>query len=193
MVQLNKLKYLITVTRKNPSELARLAHVGWTTAKFRYLKRCIGKGTIVEPYTRIINSANVRIGKGCLLKESVYIRAGTEGKVTIRDGAAINSFCQIYGHGGVEIGEETQIGPGCIITTTGHDYRLNLETNYKPIVIGKRVWIGANVTVLPGVKIGDCAVIGAGAVVTKDVPANTVSVGVPARVVKNLISNAPAG
>ena len=186
MYELNKLKYFVHVLTKNPSELFRLLNIGLTTAKYRYLKRCVGRGTIVEPRTEIINSANVRIGNNCLLKDAVYIRAGTEGKIIIGDRAAINSFCRIFGHGSIEVGEDTQIGPGCLITTTDHDYRGNLETSFKQVVIGKGVWIGANVTILPGVEIGDYAVIGAGAVVTKSIPPRTISVGVPARVIKKV-------
>ena len=55
-----------------------------------------------------------------------------------------------------------------------------------PVVIGKNVWLGASVTVVPGVTIGDNAVIAAGAVVTKDVPANTIAAGVPAKVIREL-------
>lgn len=179
-----KLNYLLQTLRRNPSEVLRLLSVGLTTAKFRYVKRCVGPGTTVEPQTKIINSANVRIGQGCLLKEAVYIRAGLEGRVIIKDRAAINSFCRIYGHGSVEIGEDTQIGPGSLITTTDHDYHDALKTRYKAVRIGREVWIGANVTVLPGVTIGDRAVIGAGAVVTKDIPARAIAVGVPARVIR---------
>jgi maltose O-acetyltransferase len=61
-----------------------------------------------------------------------------------------------------------------------------LQTRYKRVVIGQQVWIGANVTILPGVEIGDRAVIGAGAVVTKDIPPRSVAVGVPARIIKKL-------
>jgi acetyltransferase-like isoleucine patch superfamily enzyme len=182
----HKLTYLIHIIKSNPSELLRLLSIGLTTAKFRYVKRCVGKGTTVEPGTKIIHSANVRVGNDCLLKEATYIRAGTEGKMTIKDRVAINSFCRIYGHGSVEIGEDTQIGPATLITTTDHDYHDSLTTSYKPVVIGKGVWIGANVTVLPGVEIGDFAVIGAGAVVTKDIPPRSVAVGVPARVIRKL-------
>jgi acetyltransferase-like isoleucine patch superfamily enzyme len=94
----NKFTYLVYIFKNNPSELFRLFNIGLTTAKFRYIKRCIGKGTTVEPETKIIHSANVHIGNNCLLKEAVYIRAGTEGKIIIKDRAAINSFCRIYGH-----------------------------------------------------------------------------------------------
>lgn len=161
-----------------------MLRIGLTTAKYRYLKRCIRKGTIVEPQTQIINSSNVQIGNHCLLKEGVYIRAGTEGKIAIGDRAALNSFCRLFGHGSIEIGEDTQIGPCTVITTTDHDYHGDLETSFKRVHIGKGVWIGANVTILPGAEIGDFAVIGAGSVVARNIPARSVAVGIPARVVK---------
>jgi acetyltransferase-like isoleucine patch superfamily enzyme len=182
----HKLTYLLYILRHNPSELFRLLHIWLTTAKFRYFKRCVGKGTTVEPRTRIINSANVQVGNDCLLKEAIYIRAGTDGSVIIKDRAALNSLCRLYGHGSIEIGEDTQLGPGTLVTTTDHDYYDHLRTRFRPVMIGKGVWIGANVTILPGVKIGDYAVIGAGAVVTKDIPSQSVAVGVPARVVKEI-------
>ncbi len=73
-----------------------------------------------------------------------------------------------------------------MITTTGHDYlSSNLESDFAEITIGERVWVGANCTIIGGVDIGDQAVIGAGAVVTKDIPARCVAVGVPARVIRS--------
>jgi acetyltransferase-like isoleucine patch superfamily enzyme len=186
MVHIHKFHYFLHTLTQDPSELLRLFSIGVTTVNFRYLKRCVGKGTIVEPQTKVINAANVLIGKNCLLKEAVYIRAGTQGRVILGDRVAINGFCKIYGHGSVEIGADTQIGPCTLITTTDHNYHEQLATRYLPVVIGKSVWIGANVTILPGVTIGDRAVIGAGAVVTNAIPADSVAVGVPAKVVKHI-------
>jgi acetyltransferase-like isoleucine patch superfamily enzyme len=184
MYTLDRFGYLVRVIKTNPSELFRLLRVGLTTAKYRYIKRCVGKGTVVGVRTDIINSANVRIGNNCLLQDAVYIRAGTEGRVTIGDRAALNSFCRLFGHGSIEIGEDTQIGPGSLITTTEHNYHDELTTHFKRVVIGKGAWIGANVTILPGVEIGDSAVIGAGSVVMKNIPPRCVALGVPARVVR---------
>jgi acetyltransferase-like isoleucine patch superfamily enzyme len=184
MYTLDKAGYLLKVIRSDPFELLRLFSIGLNTARYRYLQRCVGKGTVVGRHTEIINASRVKIGRGCLLQDAIYLRAGTEGKIVIGDRAALNSFCRIFGHGKVEIGEDTQIGPGSLITTTDHDYRGDLETSFKGVVIGKGVWIGANVTVLSGVEIGDFAVVGAGSVVTKNIPPRAVAVGIPARVVK---------
>jgi acetyltransferase-like isoleucine patch superfamily enzyme len=186
MYTLDKFAYFARVIKTNPSELFRLLRIGLTTVKFRYIKRCIGKGTVVGMRTEITNSANVRIGNDCLLQDGIYMRAGTEGRITIGDRAALNSFCRLFGHGTITIGEDTQIGPCSLVTTTEHNYHDDLAAHFKPVVIGKGVWIGANVTVLPGVEIGDFAVIGAGSVVMKNIPPRCVALGFPARVVKRL-------
>jgi acetyltransferase-like isoleucine patch superfamily enzyme len=114
-----------------------------------------------------------------------------EGRITIGDHAALNSFCRLFGHGGIDIGQDTQIGPGSPITTTEHDSDHDLATHFKRVRIGKGVWIGANITILPGVEIGDFTVIGAGSLVMKTIPARCTALGFPARVVK--FSDAPSG
>jgi acetyltransferase-like isoleucine patch superfamily enzyme len=179
--------YFRAILKQNPFELLRMFNILLTTAKYRYLRGCIGKGTVVGTKTEIVNSNNVKIGRDCLLQDGVYIRAGTQGKIIIQDRAAINSFARLFGHGGIHIGEDAQIGPGTLITTTDHDIYNSLEARFKPVVIGKRAWIAANVTILPGVNVGENAVIGAGSVVTSDIPANSIAVGVPARVIKEYV------
>ncbi len=183
----DRLNYLLQTAIHNPAEMLRIFRVALTTFWFRFGKRCVGPGTLVGEKTVFINSSNIRFGSNCLIQDRVYIRAGTHGKVVVGDGAAINSHVQIYGHGGVRIGEHAQIGPGTVVTTTGHDYRATeLDRDYSAIEIGKRVWIGASATILPGVSIGEYSVIGAGAVVTKDVPPHSLAVGVPARVIRTI-------
>ena len=71
-----KVGYLLQIIRKNPGELIRLFAIALTTVKYRYLFRCVGKGTTVESRIRIINSPNVQVGDNCLLKEGIYFRAG---------------------------------------------------------------------------------------------------------------------
>jgi acetyltransferase-like isoleucine patch superfamily enzyme len=181
----HKARYLLQTALGNPFELLRLTRVAWTSFRYRWMHRCVGPNTVVGEGTVMINGANIEIGSDCLLKDRVYLRAGLEGKILIDDYAALNSFVQMYGHGGIKVGKHTQIGPNTVMTTTGHDYEAtNLETEFSGITIGERVWIGANCTILGGVTIGDQAVIGAGAVVTRDIPPRCVAVGIPARVVR---------
>jgi acetyltransferase-like isoleucine patch superfamily enzyme len=186
MYTLSRTRYLLRVLTTNPSEVVRAVRIALATARLRYVTRCLGPDSVVGVGVTVVNSANVRMGRGVLLQDGVYLRAGTEGRITIADRVAINSFARIFGHGSITIGEDTQIGPGALITTTDHDYLRDLETTFKGVRIGKGVWIGANVTILPGVEIGDQAVIGAGAVVNRSIPPRVLAVGVPARVVRQL-------
>lgn len=90
----------------------------------------------------------------------------------------------------IYVGDYTMIGPNVTIATAGHPILPELrEKNYQyniPVHIGKNCWLGAGVVVLPGVTIGDNTVIGAGSIVTKDIPANVVAVGNPCRVLREI-------
>ena len=93
----------------------------------------------------------------------------------------------------ITIGDMCFIAPGVILTCAGHPVvaeqrNLGLETS-KPITIGNSVWIGAHATICGGVTIGDHAVIGAGAVVLRDVPENTIVAGVPAKKIRPITDN----
>ena len=108
--------------------------------------------------------------------------------ITLGKRIFINSGCKFQDQGGIVIGDDCLIGHNTVLATLNHDLDPTRRADMHPaaIVIGRNVWIGANATVLPGVTIGDNAVIGAASVVTKDVPANAVVVGSPARVVRSL-------
>lgn len=89
----------------------------------------------------------------------------------------------------VTFGDNVQIGPNCGFYTSGHpiDKETRRKVEFaKPITVGNDVWIGGNVCVMPGVTIGDNTVIGAGSVVTKDIPANVIAVGNPCKVIKEI-------
>lgn len=103
--------------------------------------------------------------------------------IHIGENVFINSGCRFQDQGGIEIGADCLIGHNAVITTLNHDMAPSRRADMHParVVIGRGVWFGANVTVLPGVSIGDGAVVGAGAVVTKDVAARAIVVGVPAK------------
>lgn len=108
--------------------------------------------------------------------------------ITIGKNVFINSGCHFQDQGGITIGDGSLIGHNVVLATINHD--LNPENgrknHYAPIFIGAHVWIGSNATILPGVSIGEWAVVGAGAVVTEDVPPFTVVGGVPARILKTI-------
>lgn len=126
---------------------------------------------------------NVNLSYGCIL-------SAWGGQIIINDNVFIGPYVVIYGHGSVEIGNNTLISMGCKILSSNHtippqghnirDYPdMLLKTK-----IGNDVWIGANTVILGGVTIGDGSVIGAGSIVTKDIPSNVIAVGNPAKVLK---------
>ena len=108
--------------------------------------------------------------------------------ITLGKRVFINSGCCFQDQGGIEIGDDVLIGQQVVIATLNHDLSPEKRGNMmpKPVKIGNKVWIGAHATILAGVTIGDNSVVAAGAVVTKNVPPNTVVAGVPAKVIKEI-------
>lgn len=106
--------------------------------------------------------------------------------ITLGQGVFLNFNCVILDVAEVSIGDDTQIGSGVQILTADHPRdpdlrRSGLESGI-PVRIGRNVWIGAGAMILPGVTIGDDAIVGAGSVVTRDVPAGATAMGNPARI-----------
>ena len=100
----------------------------------------------------------------------------------------INSGCCFQDQGGIEIGDGTLIGHQVVIATLNHDPDPEKRGDMfpRPVKIGAKVWIGSHATLLPGVTVGEGAIVAAGAVVTRDVPPRSVVAGVPARVIKSI-------
>ena len=102
----------------------------------------------------------------------------------------VNHNCVILDTSPVDIGANVFIAPGVCISCVGHainaEQRAQAIITSKPITIGNDVWIGANSTVLGGVKIGDGSIIGAGSVVNRDIPANVIAAGVPCKVIREI-------
>ncbi len=103
----------------------------------------------------------------------------------------INSCCRFQDQGGIKIGEGSLIGHNTTIATLNHCFnpKTRGDMNPAPVKIGKNVWIGSDCTILPDVTIGDGAIIGAGSVVTKDIPKNHIAVGNPAIIIKKIEVN----
>lgn len=127
-------------------------------------------------------------GKGTTIDYKTYIRYPS--KVSVGSGTTINRGCCFYAshyHKDVRIriGNHVAVAPEVSFFAAGHDYtQLSLPDTAASITVGDHVWIGARSVILQGVTIGEGAVIAAGSVVTKDIPAYTVVAGVPARVIK---------
>ena len=131
----------------------------------------VGEGSYIEPDVYIDYGKNIYVG------EAFYGNTG----LTILD------TCEVH------IGDHVMIGPRVSLITAGHPIDSGVRNRGlefgKPITIGDNVWIGANVFIGPGVTIGDNAIIGGGAMVVKDIPANAVAVGNPAKVMRDITSD----
>jgi acetyltransferase-like isoleucine patch superfamily enzyme len=131
---------------------------------------------------------HVRIYEHCRL---VVDQVGPQSGIVLEERVAMNFGCYIEGSGGVLIGQRTVLGPNVVIVSSGHriDPEVPVQSsgkNYGAVSIGEDVWIGANAVVLSGITVGNRAVIGAGSVVTQDVPARSVVAGNPAHVLRSI-------
>jgi len=126
--------------------------------------------------------------KKCRIAEGVTIYFPY--KIKIGNNVTLNESVFLHGYGSIEIGDNCRIGLRTSIISVDHIF-CDVTTNIKdqgiegkPIRIGKNVWFGVNVTVLPGVSVGDNVILAAGAVVNKDIPDNAIAGGVPAKIIK---------
>ena len=136
------------------------------------------------------------LGTGVVVDHCVLLHCGgmewshPEAGISIGRQSYIGPNSVLFGGGGIEIGDAVLISPGVVITSHQHTFEeQGVDIQAQPlefarVVIDRNVWVGANATVVPGIRVGEGAVIGAGAVVTHDVPAGAVVVGVPARVLR---------
>ncbi len=133
---------------------------------------------------------DIRIADGVQLDRGVVLlvsgKPGGAEKIAIGCAAYINRATMIDASERIDIGAHCMIGPFCYITDHDHAAGSADELISKPTRIGERVWLGAHVTVLKGVSIGDGSIVGAGSVVTKSLPAGVVVVGNPARVIREI-------
>lgn len=133
----------------------------------------IGEGTYIWPFSHVLKGA--KIGKDCNICESVFI----ENKVVIGDRVTIKNGVQIWD--GITIEDDVFIGPNATFTNDRNPKSKNIQYVLERTVVKSGASIGANATILPGLVIGERSLVGAGAVVTRNVEPFTVVVGNPAR------------
>jgi len=134
-----------------------------------------------------------KMGKGVYIMEGCQISYPSG--VEIGNYSGINHYTDIGGRGGLKIGNYVMIGPYCQVLTAEHNYQDLNKPIYlqgikcEQVVIEDDVWIGTHVVILPNVRIGKGAIVGAGSVVTKDVKPYSIVVGAPAKLIKYRFSN----
>jgi acetyltransferase-like isoleucine patch superfamily enzyme len=139
------------------------------TCYFKLVAKKIHGLFFVRPFVRIEHSYGLTVGKNVHINYGTYIEA----------------------RGGVTLGDNVLIGPNCTIVSFNHTLfpiensaRINGPIHLAPVIIGDNVWLGANCVVLPGITIGNNCIAAAGAVITENVPDNTIVGGVPAKVIQ---------
>ena len=183
-----------------------LRHVFW-----RRRLGSLGSCPDIQPGAHFEYPGNILVGEKCRISRQVIIRANTDkqpgidiandvcvqenvlinanrGFVSIGHGSWIGPCSVISGNGGVDIGKNVMIASHCAINTVSHNYcRTDIPMrdqglNCEPVLIGDDVWIGIGAIILQGIQIGRGSIIGAGAVVTRDIPPYSIAMGTPARV-----------
>lgn len=153
----------------------------------------VGSRSFIEEGSRFYVNGTWVVGSDCAIAShcAIFAReAGQSACLRIGDGTHIGDYTLIDVCDDVILGPEVALGPFCILYTHDHDHTRAAGAVWKgplkkaPITIGHGAWVGARVTLLPGVSIGERAVVAAGAVVTQDVPVGAVVGGVPARILK---------
>lgn len=138
---------------------------------------------------QMLSKMFAEVGKGCYIEPPFHANFGGR-HVHFGKGVYANFNLTLVDDTHIYVGDYTMIGPNVTLATAGHPILPELrEQGYQyniPIRIGRNCWLGAGVVVLPGVTIGDNVVVGAGSVVTKDLPSNVVAVGNPCRVLRKV-------
>ena len=143
----------------------------------------------LEKRTEMLRSMFAEIGEGCYIEPPLHANFG--GKfVHFGKWIYANYNLTLVDDTHIYVGDDTMFGPNVTIATAGHPICPELRARglqyNMPVRIGRNCWLGAGVIVMPGVTIGDNVVIGAGSVVTKDIPSNVVAVGNPCRVLREV-------
>ena len=156
----------------------------------RTIRLCVQMNATATELDQVRSQLSAIIGTGIDESTTIFPPFYTNFGQFIRLGknVFINHNCSFLDIGGITIEDDVQIGPSVKLTSENHplDPADRKTVLLQPILIKRNAWIGAGATILPGVTVGENAVVAAGAVVSRDVPPNTVVAGIPAKVVKIL-------
>lgn len=139
--------------------------------------------------TRLLKEMFAEIGDGCYIEPPLHTNWGGH-HVHFGRNIYANFNLTLVDDTHIDVGDYTMFGPNVVVATAGHPILPKLrEQGYQynaPVRIGKNCWIGAGVVIVPGITIGDNVVVGAGSIVTKDLPDNVVAVGNPCRILREV-------
>ncbi len=151
----------------------------------------LGEGVIFEHGVRIFHPGNVHIGDNVYVGHGTILEGYHERRLVIGSDTWIGAGCHLHAAGGLAIGSKVGIGPGVRIITSVHEIGgpdeviLEAPVAFGAVAVGDGCDLGVSSVILPGVTVGEHTQVGAGAVVTRDLPANSVAAGVPARVLRS--------
>jgi acetyltransferase-like isoleucine patch superfamily enzyme len=157
------------------------------SSRVRLGRNCIVDACLIDANTS--QKPGIVIGDSCLFHRNTVLRA-VNGSIHIGNNVSVQHFSAIYGLGNTFIGDNVLVASHCAIAAAQHNFdRKDIPiaeqgTRDMDTHIGSDVWIGAHVIIFSGVTIGEGSIIGAGSVVNRDIPAYSVAVGAPARVIR---------
>lgn len=155
--------------------------------------RSLGKDLVVEPGAQFMGLENMSLGSGCLVRKNCSFAAHSGGKIDIADNVGFNMNTAVLAADGghISIGRDTIVAQNVVIRAADHNHSdphvpIRFQGHVGGMIsIGQGSWIGANVVITRNVRIGEYCIIGAGSVVTKDVPDYSIAAGVPARLIRD--------
>lgn len=165
------------------------AQIHWELMRRGAFARWPLQGNVLEA----LREGRLEVGEGVLFEPNVWITAPGRARVRIGAGTFLNQGVMVASHEMVEIGEHCMLANGCFVSDASHRYNdpdrpvpWQGFTSKGPTRIGANCWLGAHVVVTSGVSIGERCVVGAGSVVTHDIPPFSIAAGAPARVLRSV-------
>ena len=159
----------ITVLLRNDDLCTDLSNTHLSDSRFRELLNELFECELDES-VNFTPPFHIDFGRAMHFGDNVFVNSGFTGTTP----------------GGIYLDDGVELAPNVTIATVNHDFHQKNIVTCKPVHIKKNAWIGSNVCIMPGVTIGENSIVGAGAIVTKDVPDNSVAVGNPAHVIRTI-------